>query len=293
MEEVRNDNLELKKSVDLFEKERYSLCSRNKKLEREIYKMSCEKNKLNSVIQLQKESMNELQKDYYESRELDYNEATKRTFEKIPPLLDITNNNDGSVIYNKYKKPYLRNDSKKENLLHSFDNILTPLETRTHYDQISPFSSAKTLNKLGKTFQTKSDCDHKSDKNDTAVCNSLMQDISESQQTIKINVEHTCKSSSKNLSNSSSKFRHIGESSQSIGKSSSKYNLSKYRTEPHSHALNSPIDEDVEFSNQKCKGRRGKLRVIKHREEKYSRIDRSAKEDKGKVDVDKEMRYCC
>lgn len=254
-----------------------------------MYKISCEKKKLNSVIQLQKESMNELQKDYYEYRDMDYNEATKRTFEKIPPLLDITNKNDGSVIYNtKYRKPYLRNDSKKENLLHSFDNILTPLETRTHYDQISPFSSAKTLNKLGKTVQ-KSDCE-KSDKNDTAVCNSLMQDISESQQTIKCHdknsyIEYITKSNSKNMSNSSSKFKHIGEGSNpSIGKSCSKYNLSKYRTEPHSQALNSPIDEDVEFSNQKCTSsqKKGKLRVIKHREEKYSRVDRSAKEDKGR-----------
>lgn len=180
IDEVRKENSDLKKSVDKFDKERFNLNSKLKKLERAMYKSNCEQKKLTSVIQMQKDSLNDIQKDYFSSHELEYNEAMK-TYENIPPLLDITNQNGSTVVYNnKHRSRFMVQKNNTQNLMHSFDNILTPLETKTHYDQLSPFSSAKTLNKLGNTVQ-KSARKH----NDTIICNRLANDVSESHRTFK------------------------------------------------------------------------------------------------------------
>lgn len=117
---------------------------------------------------MQKDSLSDLQKEYFTTHDVGYSNAM-RTFDQIPPLLDMTNQCEGSMIVNnKHRGNFMIKERNKENLMNSFDNILTPLDNRTHYEQISPFSSAKTLNRLGKT--TKKMSLRKSDNpNDTTI----------------------------------------------------------------------------------------------------------------------------
>ena len=268
-----------------------------------MYKSNCEQKKLTSVIQMQKDSLNDIQKDYFSSHELEYNEAMK-TYENIPPLLDITNQNGSTVVYNnKHRSRFMVQKNNTQNLMHSFDNILTPLETKTHYDQLSPFSSAKTLNKLGNTVQ-KSARKH----NDTIICNRLANDVSESHRTFKersvekVATQNTfphknhqrCSSKNSvhsfknNVSRSSSKlgssiqssswFANVGERpslQSSVIKSSSKYSLSKYNTEPRSCEINSLTSEDGPGSFRiDSAHKKGKMRII-NREKQNSKSNRA------------------
>lgn len=263
--------LKLNKTVDEYEKVRLDLSCKVKKLEREIYKVSWENRKLCSVIELQKGSLHDFDKDYskllsdhIETENLVHRTHIKRNYETVPPYLETTNACDGSsVLYKKYQsRPNLIRDPTNDNILHSFDNILTPLEAKSNYEQISPFSSAKTLNRLGKTA-------NKFEKNALGMnmtdrCNRLIQDISESHQTIKDrsvssryldeNISYTenhHRSHSKNMSCSSAKHKQIiDQSSSSIVKWDSKLNISKNQHEMSSHTINSPLTE-MESSSKK------------------------------------------
>lgn len=130
---------------------------------------------------MQKDSLCDLQKDYYShSQELDYSEMVKRNFDQMPPMLNMTYQGDG--VYNFKHQNLTKNSNSKENMMNSFDNILAPLENRTFYDTISPFSSAKTLNKFGRTGLK--DYNNSLERNDTIHSAKLMNDISISHQTM-------------------------------------------------------------------------------------------------------------
>ena len=88
-----------------------------------------------------------------------------------------------TIKFKKYQsKPNLGCASKQERFLNSFENTLTPLESKTQYDQMSPFSSAKTLNRLE---SLKNDKKRFMFNNETARWNRKVQDISESNLTLK------------------------------------------------------------------------------------------------------------
>lgn len=151
LEEVKRENNSLNQTVEKLEKEKFDHNLKYKKLERELYKMSCEKKKLNSVIQMQKDSLNELQKDYYNSQEYNHGYQDKRTFEHVPSDANLTYNGDSTVVFNPgSQNTFFHKNSTQENILHSFDN-LNQFESRTFHDQTSPFSSTRTLNKIQKT----------------------------------------------------------------------------------------------------------------------------------------------
>jgi hypothetical protein len=276
LEEVRHENSHLKKCVEKYEKEQFNMNAKYKKLERAMYKSNWEQKKLHSVIQMQKDSLSDLQREYFSTHDVGYSNAMK-TFDQIPPLLDMTNQWEGSMIVNnKHRSNLFIKELNKENLMNSFDNILTPLDNRTHYEQISPFSSAKTLNKLGKTSK-KMNFRKSENLNNTTICNRFIHDVSDSHHTIKeASLERTdsdmpnyetCRGShyrshSKNISMSSSKFAYIAEnSSNSVIKSGSKYTMSKQKTERRSNGVNSPLSD--QSSKKDTSGqKKGKIKII-------------------------------
>jgi hypothetical protein len=175
LDEAKMENKKTKGTIDRLEKDKFTVNLKYKKLEREIFKSTWDKQKLHSVIQMQKDSISDLQKDYYsQSQEIDYNDIDKRNFEQLPPMLNMTY--QGDVAYNYKCQNLSKNNIGKANMMSSFDNILAPLENRTFYDSTSPFSSSKTLNKFGKT--TYKDYNGSLERNNTVHSAKLMQDIS-------------------------------------------------------------------------------------------------------------------
>lgn len=74
---------------------------------------------------MQKDSLCDLQKDYYsQSQELDYSEIAKRNFDQMPPMLNMTY--QGDRVYNFKHQNLSKNSSSKDNMMNSFDNVLAP-----------------------------------------------------------------------------------------------------------------------------------------------------------------------
>ena len=279
LEEIRKENKEIKHNSEVYESERFNFISKIKKLEREIYRISTEKKRLLAVVEIQKGSLNDMDKDYskllwehIEGEKTFYN--TLKGNDSILPF-DTTKIIDNSTVkYKNYQsKPNLIINSKQENLMHSFDNILTPLEAKSHYDQMSPFSSAKTLNRLE---NIRNDRTKFKIINDTARWNRKIPDISESNLTLKdgslspdVHYEHSAnweyinKSHSKNMSFTST-WRCMDEViNNSILQSWSKCNISRYRQDVPLNTTRSPYSDEKDSLKKKyCNQKKGKIRII-------------------------------
>ena len=159
-----------------------------------------------------------------------------------------------SLGYNPPKKFVTKKQAQKDMMMNSFDNILAPLEVRSNSDQISPFGSTKTFEKISHT-------DNKFDANRTLErCNTsgtkrktfeIKENLGKTERSMTQyndqennsyvenfnNVTHT-----KNASYSDSKFAsYIDTSGFETVKSGSKYNMSKYHTESKTLPRNSPM----------------------------------------------------
>ena len=138
--------------------------------------------------------------------------------------------------------------------MNSFDNILAPLEVRSNSDQISPFESTKTFEKISHT-ENKFDANRTLERCNTSAINrntfEIKENLNKNERSMTQfndqnnnsyvenfnNVSHT-----KNASCSDSKFaNYIDTSGFEIIKSGSKYNMSKYHTESKILTKNSPI----------------------------------------------------
>ncbi|CAI2365045.1 unnamed protein product [Moneuplotes crassus] len=144
--EIKKENSALQASTQKLEKEKFNSNMLCKKLERDIYKVTSEKKKLNTVIQMQKASLNELQRDYYNSQERAEHCASKRTFDNEIYSYNQNVDEESTVVFNsscknerKTRKPI------RDKVMHSLDNISSLKKFQT---RVSPSPSTRTLNKM-------------------------------------------------------------------------------------------------------------------------------------------------
>jgi len=82
-----------------------------------------------------------------------------------------------SAVQNTFYKKH----SGKDQMMNSLDNILAPFESKTFYENPSPFASTRTLNKIGKS---KISLNSSTDREIT-IKNKLFKNKSEAQQQVK------------------------------------------------------------------------------------------------------------
>lgn len=178
-----------------------------------------------------------------------------------------------SLAYNPPRKFVSKKEAHKDLMMHSFDNILAPLEIKSQADQISPFNSTKTFEKYNKS-STRFDANRTLERCNTGTLNHEIIDFSDRGTTRKERsmtqfndqennsyIENVVMTHNKTISCSESKFSPQNDSgSLEIAKSASKYSLNKYHTESRT-SKNSPTSSGKDWQTSTL-SKKGRIKII-------------------------------